>query len=275
MGAVNTTYTFTATDTITSSKMNNIIDETTMTGDAILGTTLEVADGKLKVRAQGVTSNELAADSVTSTQIADGAVASGKLSAGGPTWNTGYTYLNQALDLGANITTSTNTFIDFHSVFPVSGYEARILRGSGANGDFSIINTGTGSIKFNNVPLGKQSGVAPIYGIRAWVVFDLTRNVSGGSDLLNTDRYIYPNGSGNVTKVTKVATGDFYIHFTIPMNNANYAYFGSGKDADSTGDVIIARAGTGQKDIDVIRLKSVNVGSTAVNYPEVCVSIIG
>ena len=71
MGAVDTTYTFTATDTITSSKMNNIIDQTTITGDAIFGTTLEVASGKLKIRSQGITSNELAANAVTSTQITD------------------------------------------------------------------------------------------------------------------------------------------------------------------------------------------------------------
>lgn len=64
MGAVDTTYTFTATDTITSSKMNNIIDQTTITTDAIIGTTLEVASGKLKVRSAGITSNELAANVV-------------------------------------------------------------------------------------------------------------------------------------------------------------------------------------------------------------------
>ena len=64
MGAVDTTYTFTATDTITSAKMNNIIDQTTMTSDAIVGTTLEVASGKLKVRSAGITSNELAANVV-------------------------------------------------------------------------------------------------------------------------------------------------------------------------------------------------------------------
>ena len=275
MGAIDTTYTFTATDTITSTKMNNIIDQTTITSDAILGTTLEVAGGKLKIRSQGITSNELAADSITSTQITNGSITSNKLSTGAPTWNTGYTYLNQAVEIGASITANTSSLIDFYSVFPVSGYEARIIRGAGANGDFSIINTGTGSIKFNNIPLGNQVGVAPIYGIRAWVVFDLTRNASGGSDLLNTDRYIYPNGSGNVTKVTKVATGDFYIYFTIPMNNANYGYFGSGEDTDGTGDVMIARASTGQKDVNTIRLKAVNAASAAVNYPEVCVSIIG
>lgn len=72
MGAVNTTYTFLADDTITSAKMNNIIDQTTITADAIDGTTLEVTGtGKLKIRAQGVTSNELAAGAVTYTKVQD------------------------------------------------------------------------------------------------------------------------------------------------------------------------------------------------------------
>ena len=79
MGAVDTTYTFTATDTITSTKMNNIIDQTTMTADAIIGTTLEVASGKLKVRSQGITSNELSDLNVSTGKIADLAVTTGKI----------------------------------------------------------------------------------------------------------------------------------------------------------------------------------------------------
>ena len=79
MGAVDTTYTFTATDTITSTKMNNIIDQTTMTSDAIIGTTLEVASGKLKVRAAGITSNELAANAVTTNSVENGAITLEKL----------------------------------------------------------------------------------------------------------------------------------------------------------------------------------------------------
>jgi microcystin-dependent protein len=58
--------------------MNNIIDQTTMTGDAILGTTLEVADGKLKIRSQGITSNELASNAVKTIAIEDGAVTQAK-----------------------------------------------------------------------------------------------------------------------------------------------------------------------------------------------------
>ena len=79
MGAVDTTYTFTATDTITSTKMNNIIDQTTMTGDAIIGTTLEVATGKLKIRAAGITSNEMGSNSVTTNAITDLNVTTGKV----------------------------------------------------------------------------------------------------------------------------------------------------------------------------------------------------
>jgi microcystin-dependent protein len=81
MGVVNTTYTFTSTDTITSAKMNNIIDETTFTGDAIQGTTLQVVSpGKLAVSAGGITSNELASGAVTTNALADGAVTQAKAS---------------------------------------------------------------------------------------------------------------------------------------------------------------------------------------------------
>ena len=79
MGAVDTTYTFTATDTITSTKMNNIIDQTTMTSSAIVGTTLEVASGQLRVRSQGITSNELGANSVVTTAIANSNVTTEKI----------------------------------------------------------------------------------------------------------------------------------------------------------------------------------------------------
>ena len=81
MGVVNTTYTFGATDTITSSKMNNIIDDTTFTTDAIIGTTLEVASGKLKIRSQGITTNELGEGSVTSYAIVDGTIVNADINA--------------------------------------------------------------------------------------------------------------------------------------------------------------------------------------------------
>jgi hypothetical protein len=80
MGVVNTTYTFTSTDTITSAKMNNIIDDTTFTSDAIQGTTLQVVSpGKLAVSAGGITSNELASNSVVTAAITDSNVTTAKI----------------------------------------------------------------------------------------------------------------------------------------------------------------------------------------------------
>jgi hypothetical protein len=80
MGVVNTTYTFSGTDTITSAKLNNIIDDTTFTSDAIQGTTLQVVSpGKLAVSASGITSNELASNSVVTAKIADSSVIQAKL----------------------------------------------------------------------------------------------------------------------------------------------------------------------------------------------------
>jgi hypothetical protein len=78
MGVLDTTYTFQATDTITSSKLNNIIDQTTFTGDAIQGTTLQVVSpGKLAVNAGGVTSNELASGAVTQAKLGTNVVGNG------------------------------------------------------------------------------------------------------------------------------------------------------------------------------------------------------
>jgi hypothetical protein len=80
MGVLDTTYTFTATDTITSAKLNNIIDQTTFTSDAIQGTTLQVVSpGKLAVSAGGITSNELASNSVVTAKIADSNVTTAKI----------------------------------------------------------------------------------------------------------------------------------------------------------------------------------------------------
>ena len=82
MGVLDTTYTFTATDVVTSAKLNNVIDQTTFTSSAVIGATLAVTSGQLKVNSLGIGANELADNSVTTVKILDGSVTSGKLAAG-------------------------------------------------------------------------------------------------------------------------------------------------------------------------------------------------
>jgi hypothetical protein len=225
MGAVDTTYTFTATDTITSAKMNNIIDQTTITTDAIIGTTLDVASGKLKIRSSGITSNEMGSSSVTTSAIADGSVTPAKLATGGPAWSgtTGSIVIKQpALELGEGITSDAGSLIDFHSSFPIIDYDARITRDTGVNGWFAILNQGSGKIwfssaggfQFASAPMPNPVGNAPLFGARAWVNFN-------GIGTIGTNMTI--RASGNVSSVNKLGTGRYRVTFTTPMLDANYA----------------------------------------------------
>lgn len=80
MGVLDTTYTFTATDVVTSAKLNNVIDQTTFTSSAIAtgNNTLALSSGALKVNTLGITANELANNSVTTVKILDGNVTQAK-----------------------------------------------------------------------------------------------------------------------------------------------------------------------------------------------------
>lgn len=69
---------------------------------------------------------------------------------------------------------------------------------------------------------GNQTGSAPIYGCRAWCVFDGT--------LTGTNA---PTAGGNVTSVTRNATGDYTINFTTALPDANYSVVGT-----STPDIV-------------------------------------
>jgi hypothetical protein len=66
--------------------MNNIIDETVMTADAVLGGSggsggLDIADGKLSISANAINSSRLATNSVTSANIVDGTIVNADINA--------------------------------------------------------------------------------------------------------------------------------------------------------------------------------------------------
>lgn len=59
---------------------------------------------------------------------------------------------------------------------------------------------------------GGQSGAAPVYGARAWCVFN--------GALTGTNA---PLAGGNVTSVTRNAVGDYTINFTTAMPSVNFS----------------------------------------------------
>lgn len=279
MGAVDTTYTFTATDTITSSKMNNIIDQTTMTADAIIGTTLEVASGKLKIRGSGITSNEIGANQVITTAIANGSVTPAKLSTGGPTWvGQGFNISQVSIELGSGITTNSGCFIDFHSVHPLTDFECRLIRDQGPNGWFAIQNNGAGAISlqsaagvaFGTAIMPNPIGTAPIYGCRAWVNFDASRDSSGAINTSNTNRLI--RASGNVTSVLKTATGKFTVTFTTAMSDTNYAV--TCTSGTSPGSPRFAAADRSTATTTTVKIETDDASGSAANFNENNVMVI-
>jgi hypothetical protein len=134
-GVVETTKTFATNEVITSTLMNNIIDETSFTEDALANSTLALTAGKMKVATSGITSNELAVDAVTTTAIASNAITTAKITdANVTTAKIADSNVTTAKILDANVTTAK---IADASITPA---------------------------KLN----GAQAGSDPIYGIRAF-----------------------------------------------------------------------------------------------------------
>lgn len=78
---------------------------------------------------------------------------------------------------------------------------------------------------------GAQSGAAPIYGCRAWVNFDGTRDSAGAASTAPTNRFI--RAAGNVASVLRNGTGNYTVTLTTALPDANYAVtFGGRRDAD-------------------------------------------
>jgi len=90
---------------------------------------------------------------------------------------------------------------------------------------------------------GAQTGSAPIYGCRAWVNFDGTKDSTGATSTANTNRLIL--GSGNVASVLRNAAGNYTINFTTAMPDANYGVtLGSGLGSQTARYVVIAGSPT-------------------------------
>ena len=151
-GVVNTTHVFATNEVITSTLMNNIIDETEFTSDALANGTLAITGGKIKVATGGVTANEMAADAVTATAILNGTITNAKINA------------SAAIDLSKLGTGALPTAITIAS--------ANIVDGTIVTAD--IADAAITAPKLN----GAQTGTAPIYGIRAWANFNSTTNTN-------------------------------------------------------------------------------------------------
>jgi len=177
MGVLDTTYTFTATDVVTSAKLNNVIDQTTFTSSAIAtnNTTLALSSGALKVNTLGITANELADYSVTQAKIGTNVVGKGAFVRAvgsttpftGAAANTPIVFTNLSSDTNSNWNSATSTF-----TCPVSGFylvTCRVVCSPPVTGltPLILIN-GLGQIIGSEVnAITNSSGITDMFGLNA------------------------------------------------------------------------------------------------------------
>ena len=236
MPVVDTVQTFNTGDTVTSTSLNNIMDQSVFVSGAVVANDGLVvsAGGQMTIENLKVTGAKIADGTIGTAKIADGTVTPAKLSAGGPSWDSvggTLTLSSRAIELGNGITSNSASYIDFHSSFPIIDNDARIIRESGANGTLTISNIGTapivmsasGGVTFASANMPNPSGSAPIYGARAWVNFNGIGSVGANMTI---------RSQGNVSSVNKLGTGRYRVTFATAMPDANYATI-TGSDANS------------------------------------------
>lgn len=108
---------------------------------------------------------------------------------------------------------------------------------------------------------GAQSGSAPIYGCRAWVNFDGTRDASGAASTSNTNRFI--RASGNVASVLRNGAGDYTITFTTAMLDANYAT--AAFAGNNSGNASVIQFGGASTTASAVRVSVVNSSFVGVD----------
>lgn len=131
-----------------------------------------------------------------------------------------------------------------------------------------------GSLTLGTAVMAVPTGDAPLFGCRAWVNFDGTKDTTGAASTANTNRLI--RASGNVTSVLRNGTGNYTVNFTTAMPDADYSTV-TGTALSST---IMGVASPTEYFVDSVRIRTsaTNAGSmttaTFSDHPIVCVTII-
>lgn len=110
---------------------------------------------------------------------------------------------------------------------------------SGFGGNLTGNVTGNADTATTATGLVNASGSAPVYGCRAWVNFDGTRNATNTGASTNGANVLI-RASGNVSSVLKNGTGDYTITFTTGMPNTNYAVCATHSTTGTSTNAMIA-----------------------------------
>ena len=311
MGVLSKGTTFADGTQVTSTKLNNLVDDAVFTASAVDDTTTQLSSGKIVVKTVGT--GQLATNAVTTAKITDANVTEAKLAT------------DSVSTAKIQDDAVTNAKIADNAI-----QQAQMADGS--VGTAEIIDANVTAAKLD----GAQTGNAPIYGIRAWVNLDGTSTTSvagtysrtSGSNTatitisahgLLTGHHVYLDfasgtadgiysvtkvddnsftittaettaqssiavdfdrvsiaASGNISNVCKIATGRYMVNMTVALPSANYAFVGAAEDSADTdlSDLNVGSPFNGIRTNQSLYITVANSGNTAIDSPSVNVAFI-
>jgi hypothetical protein len=170
----------------------------------------------------------VANNEITTATILDGAVTAPKLATGAVTGAAGGGKLAASAISGQ---TAITTLADDDAFIVHDDNDATLKKITKASlsselvGDGSITAAKINGVAKDGAGADLAVGTPPVFGCRAWVNFDGTKDTTGANSTANTNRLI--RASGNVSSVLRTGLGQYTVTFATAMPDANYCVFGS------------------------------------------------
>jgi len=243
--------------TFTSFNLTGALTYGTATGNRTVSTSATITTGTIPTLTAGTTTSTAA--TITNGTITTGLIPT--LTAGTTTGTAGIftsgtvATLNSTIGTVATLNSTTGTIGNLSTTlagdFTISQGTATLATSGATAGTYGSVTaipfitvdakgritsatTGTfsttpadGSITAPKLS-GAQTGSAPIFGVRAWCVFNGT---TAGTNA--------PTAGGNITNIVRNAAGDYTVNFTTNMSSNNYAVHISAQSL-SNNPVVIA-----------------------------------
>lgn len=236
--------TFADGDQVTSTKLNALVDSATFVAGAVADATLSIdSGGGLKVGT--IQTGNMAALSVTTAKLADSTGASDGVTTA--KLATGAVTTPKIADAGVTTVKIADSNVTTAKVADANVTAAKLS--------------------------GAQTGTAPVFGVRAWVVFDMTRNAADTGASVNGGT-VKIFASGNVTSVTLTATGKVTVLMTTALPDTNYGYAITGSGTSGADEVLGIREYGATKTTTSFKIQLQDTSGNLKNFPEVSLMIM-